>query len=327
MYRHIRAALIALALAVLSTGHVFAQSQQQGPSNVTSATCPGTGCVSLSVSGFGAVAVQVRGTYSGTLSFEGSVDGSTWVAINLLPIAGTTAVSTTTGTGVWNGGVGGLSIVRVRMSSYTSGTAVVTIKNAPSAARGGGSGGGGGGGTVSSIGTTSPITGGTITTTGTIACATCGVTTSPLSQFASTTSAQLAAVLSDETGTGANVFATSPTITTPQFSGTYRNDATVNDGNSGTADTIDWSAGNVHYSTLTGNVTYTFSNPGDSSGYVLFINTGAGSFTATWPASVKWFGGVAPTITTTASRVDVVVCRYLSVSTAYFCSFSQNATP
>src|ERR1041385_955373 len=68
---------------------------------------------------------------------------------------------------------------------------------------------------VTSIATTSPITGGTITGTGTIACATCGVTGSPLQQFAATTSAQLAGVLSDETGTGVAVFGTSPTLTTP----------------------------------------------------------------------------------------------------------------
>ena len=37
----------------------------------------------------------------------------------------------------------------------------------------------------------------------------------PLSQFAATTSAQLLGVLSDETGTGAAVFATSPTLVTP----------------------------------------------------------------------------------------------------------------
>lgn len=37
----------------------------------------------------------------------------------------------------------------------------------------------------------------------------------PLSQFAQTTSAQLRSVLSDETGTGAAVFGTSPTLTTP----------------------------------------------------------------------------------------------------------------
>jgi hypothetical protein len=37
----------------------------------------------------------------------------------------------------------------------------------------------------------------------------------PLSQFAATTSAQLAGVISDETGSGALVFATSPTLITP----------------------------------------------------------------------------------------------------------------
>ena len=40
---------------------------------------------------------------------------------------------------------------------------------------------------------------------------------SPLSQFAATTSAQLAGVLSDETGTGAAVFGTSPTLVTPNL--------------------------------------------------------------------------------------------------------------
>lgn len=43
------------------------------------------------------------------------------------------------------------------------------------------------------------------------------LTTNPLSQFASTTSSQLAGVISDETGSGALVFATSPTLTTPNI--------------------------------------------------------------------------------------------------------------
>ena len=41
------------------------------------------------------------------------------------------------------------------------------------------------------------------------------LTTNPLSQFAATTSAQLADVISDETGSGALVFADSPTLVTP----------------------------------------------------------------------------------------------------------------
>ena len=42
-----------------------------------------------------------------------------------------------------------------------------------------------------------------------------GLTANPLSQFASTTSAQLAGVLSDETGTGVAVFANSPQLVSP----------------------------------------------------------------------------------------------------------------
>ena len=41
------------------------------------------------------------------------------------------------------------------------------------------------------------------------------LTTSPLSQFAATTSAQLAGIISDETGSGSLVFANAPTLVTP----------------------------------------------------------------------------------------------------------------
>jgi len=58
---------------------------------------------------------------------------------------------------------------------------------------------------------TSPVT--LNTTTGAIGCATCGVTGTGLNQFASTTSAQLAGVISDETGSGSAVFGTAPTLT------------------------------------------------------------------------------------------------------------------
>lgn len=58
----------------------------------------------------------------------------------------------------------------------------------------------------------------------TYACPTCGVTGSPLSQFAATTSAQIRGVVSDETGAGLLVFGTGPTLTgvtiTTSFSAT-----------------------------------------------------------------------------------------------------------
>ena len=46
---------------------------------------------------------------------------------------------------------------------------------------------------------------------------TLALTANPLSQFAATTSAQLAGVISDETGSGALVFGTSPTLVTPNL--------------------------------------------------------------------------------------------------------------
>lgn len=53
------------------------------------------------------------------------------------------------------------------------------------------------------------------TATGNISCSTCGITTNPLSQFASTTSAQLLSTLSNSSGTGLVVFNISPTLITP----------------------------------------------------------------------------------------------------------------
>ena len=57
------------------------------------------------------------------------------------------------------------------------------------------------------------------------------LTTNPLSQFASTTSSQLAGVISDETGSGSLVFSDSPVFTTPNI-GTATGSIT---GNAGTA--------------------------------------------------------------------------------------------
>ena len=62
--------------------------------------------------------------------------------------------------------------------------------------------------------TTTGATSITLPTSGTLA-----IIGDPLSQFASTTSAQLAGVISDETGTGALVFGTSPTMTTSIVAG------------------------------------------------------------------------------------------------------------
>jgi hypothetical protein len=125
------------------------------------------------------------------------------------------------------------------------------------------------------------------------------------------------------TDTLTNKTLSSSAVTGTLKAGNYHIEPSENNaGNSSTAQTIDWSAGSAQLSTLTGNVTYTFSNPVAGGAYVLRIATGAGSFTTTWPASVKWSGGTAPTITATASKVDLINFYY--DGTYYYGSFAQN---
>jgi hypothetical protein len=74
---------------------------------------------------------------------------------------------------------------------------------------------------------------------------------------------------------------------------------------SGTRD-INLILGNFVSATVAGTTTWTFSNPiasPASIGFVLELTNG-GSAALTWPAAVKWPGGIAPTLT--ASGVDVL---------------------
>jgi len=82
-------------------------------------------------------------------------------------------------------------------------------------------------------------------------------------------------------------------------------------GNSSTADTIDFGNGNKQKSTLTGNVTYTFTAPGSVGNFLLvLVQDATGSRTATWPATVKWPGGTAPTLSTGNGEIDIVSFYY-----------------
>lgn len=66
------------------------------------------------------------------------------------------------------------------------------------------------------ISTTSPLGGGgDLSADRTLTCATCATSSNNLSFFSATSSAQLLALLGDETGSGLAVFSTSPNITTP----------------------------------------------------------------------------------------------------------------
>lgn len=75
----------------------------------------------------GGVGVQVTGTFSGTLQFEMSIDGTNFVAVQAASVTTGTVASTTATTGVFRYDVVGALIVRVRATAWTSGSAVVTV--------------------------------------------------------------------------------------------------------------------------------------------------------------------------------------------------------
>lgn len=68
---------------------------------------------------------------------------------------------------------------------------------------------------------------------------------------------------------------------------------------------INWSLGNYFTKTITGATTFTFSNFPASGFTMLTLKlTNGGSASIAWPASVKWSGGAAPSLTT--SGVDII---------------------
>jgi hypothetical protein len=145
-------------------------------------------------------------------------------------------------------------------------------------------------------------------------------------------SANLAAALTDETGTGLAVFGTNPTLTGVTLAGEAAcadnlvTRATLKDyavegsavGSTGATRTFDLSVANFFSATLDQACTFTFSNPpasGDFGAFVLELTNG-GAFAITYPASVDFVGGVAPTLT--ASGVDQLVFTTRDGGTTYF---------
>src|SRR3954471_7795433 len=74
---------------------------------------------------------------------------------------------------------------------------------------------------------------------------------------------------------------------------------------------VDWNNSVNQYVTMAGNRTFTFSNPVSGAIYRLtIIQDSTGSRLATFPSSVKWAGGSAPTLTVTAAYRDVLEFYY-----------------
>jgi hypothetical protein len=174
----------------------------------------------------GVTSIEVSGGTTGLTTSGGPVTGSGTITLagTLAVASGGTGGTTSTGTGavvlassptLVTPALGTPSAIVLTNATGTAASltaGVATLSNALKSATT----------TVSVSGATAPSTGQVLTATSgteatwqTLPAVGDASTSNPLSQFAATTSAQLAGVMSDETGTGSVVFNTSPTLVTP----------------------------------------------------------------------------------------------------------------
>jgi hypothetical protein len=136
-------------------------------------------------------------------------------------------------------------------------------------------------------------------------------------------SANLISAVTDETGSGVLVFNNTPSLTNPTVTNYVETPFTAN---SSTAITIALTNGTVQIITLTGNATITMPTATSGKSFIMFLKQdGTGSRTVTW-STVKWAGGTAPTITSTASRQDIL-SFFADGTNWYGVVVAQNYTP
>jgi hypothetical protein len=126
------------------------------------------------------------------------------------------------------------------------------------------------------------------------------------------------------TGSGSVVLQQSPSITGPNIKA-YQETVTTNASVSSTY-AVDLSTANVFKLTLTGNTTFSFTNPaasGTSTYFTMIITQDAtGSRTGTWPASVLWPNGSTPALSTGASKTDILNFITVNGGTTYYGSLA-----
>ena len=69
---------------------------------------------------------------------------------------------------------------------------------------------------------------------------------------------------------------------------------------------IPFPSGNVVNITLTANTTFTYSGHVVGTYILKLTQGGTGSYTVTWPGTLLWSGGTAPTLTTTVGKTDII---------------------
>jgi hypothetical protein len=125
------------------------------------------------------------------------------------------------------------------------------------------------------------------------------------------------------TETLTNKTLTTPAITNPTVTNYVE---TPYSANSSTAITLALTNGTVQIITLTGNATITMPTATSGKSFIMYLKQDAtGSRTVTW-STVKWAGGTAPTVTSTASKQDIF-SFFADGTNWYGVTVGQNYTP
>jgi hypothetical protein len=116
---------------------------------------------------------------------------------------------------------------------------------------------------------------------------------------------------------------TNKTLTNPTV--TNYVETVVAIGNTGGSQTIALTSGTVQTATLTGNCTFTMPTATAGKSFILLLRQdGTGSRTATF-TGVKWSAAGTPTITATASKMDIL--SFVADGTNWYGNITQGYTP
>ena len=112
---------------------VIASNQSTLPITATDTTSSGTlgalnQTVVLSTIGQSSASVTITGTWVGVITFEGTVDGTTWDSINAIAATTSQPQATTTVNGLYRLTPGSLMQIRANMTLYTSGTVSISMR-------------------------------------------------------------------------------------------------------------------------------------------------------------------------------------------------------
>lgn len=132
-----RSLCFALTLALSALAFIApARAAGAGPilisGNITASCATYTGCptgsvLSTTISVPANITVQVSGTFSGTLQFEGSLDCANGNTIPLFAVGSTTTQTTTNAPGLFSNTVTNINCFQVRATAWGSGTASIYI--------------------------------------------------------------------------------------------------------------------------------------------------------------------------------------------------------